>query len=140
MSSTSSLWYAWDQYEQMAIFRRQELKGLSNQLLPRYFTAFFARGPARARPAPDDRLLLRGHRALLLRRPRAREGTGLSLAISHLAWAPAILPSVKAIEKDAKEKNVTQLDAWLRLHVWRSLTVDLGAWACCIIATVKLLA
>ncbi len=47
MSSTSSLWYAWDQYEQMTLFRKQELKNLSNQLLPKYFTSFFARGAPR---------------------------------------------------------------------------------------------
>ncbi|GAW19620.1 hypothetical protein ANO14919_091080 [Xylariales sp. No.14919] len=147
MSSTSSLWYAWDQYEQMVIFRRQELKGLSNQLLPRYFTAFFARGAPRVlglllTTAFSSGAIVRYSSAALAREKGAFPWyiAGLSLAISHLAWAPAILPSVKAIEKDAKEKNVAQLDAWLRLHVWRSLTVDLGAWACCIIATVKLLA
>ncbi|KAI1769311.1 hypothetical protein GGR53DRAFT_153719 [Hypoxylon sp. FL1150] len=47
ISSTSSLWYAWDQYEQMTLFRKTELKTLSNQLLPRYFTSFFARGAPR---------------------------------------------------------------------------------------------
>ncbi|KAI0430582.1 hypothetical protein F5Y09DRAFT_341515 [Xylaria sp. FL1042] len=146
MSSTSSLWYAWDQYEQMTLLRTRELKSLSNQLLPKYFTSFFARGAPRVlglllTTAFSCGAILRYSSAGVVREKGAFPWyvAGLSLAISHLAWAPAILPSVKAIEKDAKEKNVTQLEAWLRLHVWRSLTVDLGAWVCCIVATTKLL-
>ncbi|KAI1310355.1 hypothetical protein F5Y03DRAFT_345912 [Xylaria venustula] len=145
MSSTSSLWYAWDQYEQMALFRMSELRGLSNQLLPKYFPSFFARGTPRVlglllTTAVSCGVILRSSSALM-RDTGAFPWyvAGLSLAISHLAWAPAILPLVRAMEKDAREKNIAHLDAWLRLHVWRSLTVDLGAWVCCIVATIKLL-
>ncbi|KAI0966355.1 hypothetical protein F4678DRAFT_450015 [Xylaria arbuscula] len=146
MSSTSSLWYAWDQYEQMTLFRMSELRGHSNQLLPKYFSSFFARGTPRVlglllTTSVSCGAILRYSSAALMRDTGAFPWyvAGLSLAVSHLAWAPAILPPVRAIEKDAREKNVVQLDAWLRLHVWRSLTVDLGAWVCCIVATIKFL-
>ncbi|KAJ2985871.1 hypothetical protein NUW58_g5305 [Xylaria curta] len=146
MSSTSSLWYAWDQYEQMTLFRTPELKSLSNQLLPKYFTSFFNRGAPRVIglltiTASSCGAILRYSSAARMQEKGAFPWyiAGLSLAISHLAWAPAVFPSVKAIEKDAKEKNVAQLETWLRLHVWRSLTVDIGAWICCIVATVKFL-
>ncbi|GAW13745.1 hypothetical protein ANO14919_031340 [Xylariales sp. No.14919] len=146
MTTTSSLWYAWDQYEQITLFRHAELRSLSNQLLPRYFTSFFNRG------APRVLALLMGTTfscaAILQYSPAGVvHGSGavpwyvggLSLAVAHLAWAPSIFPLKNLIEKDAKEKNVTHIERWLRLHVWRSLTVDLGAWICCIVATVKTL-
>ncbi|KAI1419262.1 hypothetical protein F5Y12DRAFT_720942 [Xylaria sp. FL1777] len=144
ISSTSTLWYAWDQYEQMTLFRTRELRPLSNQLLPRYFTSFFARGAPRVLGLLLTTAVSCGGILRYSSHARGKGAlpwyvAGLSLALSHLAWAPAILPSVRAIEKDAKEKNVAQLDEWLRLHVWRSLTVDLGAWLCCIVATSKLL-
>ncbi|KAI1316783.1 hypothetical protein F5Y16DRAFT_414701 [Xylariaceae sp. FL0255] len=142
MSSTSSLWYAWDQYEQMTLFRQNELKPLSNQLLPRYFTAFFSRGVPRvlgllAATTFSCGAILRSSSGML-----KASGAyswyigGLCLALAHLAWVPFIVGPVQAIEKDAKEHNVTHLDNWLRLHVWRTLTVDICAWICCIMATI----
>ncbi|KAI1776999.1 hypothetical protein F4818DRAFT_408798 [Hypoxylon cercidicola] len=141
MSSTSSLWYAWDQYEQNTLFRKAELKTLSNQLLPRYFTSFFARGAPRvlallATTAVSCGAILRSSGDMSASAAKPWYIAGLSLAVAHLAWAPLIIPPVKAIEKDAKGQNVAHLEHWLRLHVWRSLTVDLGAWLCCIVATV----
>ncbi|KAI1122382.1 hypothetical protein F5Y10DRAFT_287270 [Nemania abortiva] len=144
ISSTSSLWYAWDQYEQISLFRHAEMRSLSNQLLPRYFTAFFNRGAPRvlgllATTAVSCGAILRYSPAALVRDSGAFPWyvAGISLAAAHLAWAPSILPLKNAIERDAKDKNVVHLERRLRLHVWRSLTVDLGAWICCIVATVK---
>ncbi|KAI1167694.1 hypothetical protein F5B18DRAFT_398705 [Nemania serpens] len=144
ISSTSSLWYAWDQYEQMTVFRQPEMRSISNRILPRYFAAFFRRGAPRVLGLLVTTAVSSGAilRYSLPTDPRAQSAfpwhvAGLLLATAHLAWAPAILPSVRAIENDAKDKNVAQLDLWLRLHAWRSLTVDMGAWICCIIAAIK---
>ncbi|KAI1195672.1 hypothetical protein F5X97DRAFT_307367 [Nemania serpens] len=144
ISSTSSLWYAWDQYEQMTLFRQAETRSLSNQLLPRYFPAFFHRGAPRvlgllASTAVSCGVILRCSPAARVHGNGAYPwyAAGLCLAAAHLAWAPAILPLKDAIQQDAKDKNTAHLEHWLRLHVWRSLTVDLGAWICCIVATVK---
>ncbi|TGJ82361.1 hypothetical protein E0Z10_g6408 [Xylaria hypoxylon] len=141
MSTTSSLWYAWDQYEQMTLFRKAELKTLSNQLLPRYFTSFFARGAPRvlgllAATTVSCGVIIRSSHDLPANGVQPWYIAGLSLAIAHLAWVPFIISPVQAIEKDVKGESVAHLEDWLRLHVWRSLTVDLGAWMCCIVATV----
>ncbi|KAI0536060.1 hypothetical protein GGR58DRAFT_503691 [Xylaria digitata] len=144
ITSTSSLWYAWDQYEQMTVFCQPELKGLSNQTLPQYFTLFFNRGVPRvlgllATTALSCTAILRYSSSALLREQGAFRWyvAGFSLAVGQMAWAPSVLPPVRAIEHDAKDKNVSQLEKWLRLHVWRSLPVDIGAWICCVVATSK---
>ncbi|KAI1746039.1 hypothetical protein F4680DRAFT_442308 [Xylaria scruposa] len=144
ITSTCSLWYAWDQYEQMTVFCQAEVKGLSNQILPRYFTSFFNRGVPRvlgllATTVLSCAAILRYSASGFLREQGAFPWyvAGLSLAVGHMAWAPSILPPVKAMEHDAKDKNIAHLEKWLRLHVWRSLTVDIGAWICCVVGTVK---
>ncbi|KAI3329031.1 hypothetical protein HD806DRAFT_270236 [Xylariaceae sp. AK1471] len=143
ISSTSSLWYAWDQYEQMTLFRKTELKPLSSQILPQYFTSFFARGTPRVLGLLLTTALSCG--VILQGTLDGDNGAspwyvaGLSLATAHVAWAPFVIRLAKAIGMDAKEKSVVHLEEWLRLHVWRSLTVDLGAWVCCTVATVKAL-
>lgn len=47
ISTTCSLWFAWDQYEFMTLFSKRDLRPLSNQLLPSYFSSFFNRGAPR---------------------------------------------------------------------------------------------
>ncbi|KAI1641948.1 uncharacterized protein F4817DRAFT_354391 [Daldinia loculata] len=41
ISSTCSLWFAWDQYEFLTLFCKPDIHTLSNRLLPSYFTTFF---------------------------------------------------------------------------------------------------
>ncbi|KAH9905361.1 hypothetical protein F4778DRAFT_705269 [Xylariomycetidae sp. FL2044] len=142
ISSTSSLWYAWDQYEQLTLFRHKEMKSLSNQVIPPYFTAFFKRGVPRALGLLATTTLSCASILRYSSEVSREKGAfpwyvaALALAVSHLAWAPSVIPHVKAIENDAKEKNLVHLEHWLRLHVWRSLTVDIGAWICCVAGTV----
>lgn len=47
ISSTCSLWFSWDQYEFLTLFRKPDIRPLSNQILPSYFTSFFNRGVIR---------------------------------------------------------------------------------------------
>ncbi|KAI0898770.1 putative integral membrane protein [Annulohypoxylon nitens] len=144
ISSICTLWFAWDQYEFMTLFRKPDLHDLSNKLLPSYFTSFFSRGAPRVVGLLTTTILSTG--GIL----RYSPGTalhdngafpwyvaGLLFAVGHQTFIPFFLPHVRAIEKDAKEKNVVELESWLRIHTRRSLTVDLAAWVCCIVATLK---
>ncbi|KAI0873968.1 hypothetical protein GGS24DRAFT_501319 [Hypoxylon argillaceum] len=115
---------------------------LCNQLLPQYFTSFFARGAPRvlgllATTVISSGAILRHANDTQVNDARLWYIAGLSFAIAHLAWVPSILPPVRAIENDAKGQNVAHLEHWLRLHAWRSLTVDVGAWICCVVATIR---
>ncbi|KAI1399282.1 putative integral membrane protein [Hypoxylon fuscum] len=145
ISSTCSLWFAWDQYEFLMLFRKPDLQALSNKLLPSYFTTFFNRGAPRvvallATTALSCGTILRYSPSTVLLDSAPWYIAGLSFALGHQIWIPFILPSIREIQGDAKEKNVVELQSWLRVHTLRSLTVDLAAWVCCIVATAKCLA
>ncbi|KAI1662331.1 putative integral membrane protein [Daldinia decipiens] len=146
ISTTCSLWFAWDQYEFLTLFRKPDLRLLSNQLLPSYFTTFFNRGVPRVLGLLSATVfscgaILRYSPGTILRDRGAHPWytAGLLFALGHLIWAPFIIPPIRALRGDAKGKNVAELERWLYIHVWRSLTVDLAAWVCCIVATHKLL-
>ncbi|KAI1383550.1 putative integral membrane protein [Hypoxylon trugodes] len=145
ISTTSSLWFAWDQYEFLTLFRKPDLRGLSNELLPSYFTSFFNRGAPRVLALLTTTVIscgsiLRYSPSTILRDSAPWYIAGLSFALGHQVFVPFILPSIQAIKNDGKEKNVAELESWLRVHTWRSLTVDLAAWVCCIVAASKSLA
>ncbi|KAK2029016.1 hypothetical protein LX32DRAFT_719555 [Colletotrichum zoysiae] len=58
------------------------------------------------------------------------------LAAGHFAFVPLVLPRVKAMSNGGLSPF---LDEWLRVHVIRSFTVDLGCWISAIIAFTKTL-
>ncbi|KAI4861086.1 putative integral membrane protein [Hypoxylon rubiginosum] len=146
ISTTCSLWFGWDQYEFLQLFLKPDIQGHSNEMLPSYFNTFFGRGARRVvglllttiltsaanlRYAPDGLLHERGSFIWY--------SGAIAFALGHQIYVPFILPSIKAITGDAKEKNVNELKKWLYVHNWRTLTVDLAGWACCIVAAVKTL-
>ncbi len=146
ISSTCSLWFAWDQHELLAHFTRPEIRGLSNQILPAWFGAFFSAGAPRVvgllaatvlssgavlRYSPDGLLRDRGSSRWYL--------ASIAFALGHQLFVPFIIWPIRAIPRDAKDKNVAELQAWLRVHTVRTLTVDIAAWVCCVVAAVKTL-
>ncbi|KAH9988771.1 putative integral membrane protein [Xylariaceae sp. FL0662B] len=144
ISTTCSLWYSWDQYEFLTLFRKSDLRPLSNKLLPSYFTSFFNRGAPRvlgllATTAISCDIILRYSPAATLHNTGAFPWyiAGFSFALGHPSWVPFIRPVIQNLQEDAKDKNVAELERWLHIHTWRTLTVDLAAWACCIVATIN---
>ncbi|KAI1764079.1 hypothetical protein GGR53DRAFT_466635 [Hypoxylon sp. FL1150] len=63
--------------------------------------------------------------------------SAITFALGHHVYFPLILPYIKAVKGDAKEKNVNELRNWFYVHNWRTLAVDLAGWVCCIVAAVK---
>ncbi|XXH05458.1 hypothetical protein Hte_011885 [Hypoxylon texense] len=146
ISSTCSLWFGWDQYEFLQLFLKPDIQPHTNKLLPSYFDTLFNRGAPRVvglllttiltsaanlRYAPEGLLQERGSFHWY--------ACGIAFALGHQIYFPLILPSIKAITGDAKEENVSELRKWLYVHNWRTLTVDLAGWVCCIVAAVKTL-
>ncbi|KAI1647132.1 putative integral membrane protein [Daldinia loculata] len=144
ISSTCSLWFGWDQYEFLQLFLDPSKRDLVNQLLPSYFSTFFDRGAPRVvglllitilssaanlRYAPGNLLHERGSFIWY--------SGAIVFALGHQVYFPFVLPKIRAISGDAKEKNVSELKGWLYVHNWRTLTVDLAGWVCCVVAAVK---
>ncbi|KAI1373406.1 putative integral membrane protein [Hypoxylon crocopeplum] len=146
ISSTCSLWFGWDQYEFLLLFLKPDIQGHSNQLLPSYFKTFFDRGAPRVvflllttltssaanlRYAPQSLLRERGATIWYW--------GSILFTLGHQIYFPFILPHIKAITSDAKEKNIHELRSWLYVHNWRTLTVDLAGWVCNLVAATKML-
>ncbi|KAI0006692.1 hypothetical protein F4779DRAFT_620344 [Xylariaceae sp. FL0662B] len=142
--STCTLWFAWDQYEFLTLFRKPDLEALNSQLLPSYCTSFFHRGVPRVIALLTTTVLSCGailwySRGTLLHDRGAfpRYVAGLFCVTGHLAWIPFIHPNVLALHEDAEEENFPELELQLHIRTWWSLTVDFAAWVYCVVATVK---
>lgn len=146
ITSTCSLWYAWDEQFFLSIFTRPENEFESSALLPSYFNTFFQRGTASvltvlALTLSSSAANLYTDRSVLSARGSLKwyiAGTILSAA--HLLFAPLIVPVIKAIVEDREGENaVPNVKEWLRVNAIRTLTVDLAAWGAFAIAVTRTL-
>lgn len=146
LSSTCSLWFSHDQWFFLSILAKCTPSAYVNHILPPYFGEFLERGLFRVggwllasifstavilvMSSEDDGNLQRcgSYRWYL---------AGAGFAASHLAFAPFIIPHIRSIIRDSKDKNAHHLHKWLRIHVARSLTSDVAAWICFLVAVAK---
>ncbi|KAI1392620.1 uncharacterized protein F4822DRAFT_391558 [Hypoxylon trugodes] len=142
-SSTCSLWFAHDQWFFLKIFTKPEQRAHASQILPPYFTEFAKYGVIRVAGLLLASIVSSGailqHSGEELQRYGSRSWylAGAGFATSHLVFAPFILPHIQNIINDSgKENSIQSLHAWLRIHVIRSLTSDIAAWVCFVVAAV----
>ncbi|KKP07016.1 hypothetical protein THAR02_00895 [Trichoderma harzianum] len=144
LTSTCSLWFAWDQHFFLHLFNKPEIRSKSNELLPTYFGYFFRGGVTRVLVLLSLTVSSTLATCLVNHDSHWANGSlrwytaGMVLAASHLAFVPAIAPKVQAVIEDtSKGQSIKDLDSWLTIHAWRGLTVDLAAWGCFVVATVR---
>ncbi|KAH8817003.1 hypothetical protein F5884DRAFT_778171 [Xylogone sp. PMI_703] len=141
VSSTCSLWFALDQHFFLSIFNKPVHRSKSNDLLPSYFTFFFHNGVVRVI------VLIAASIGTALgniyngpgssQGPRQWYIAGAALTASHLLFVPAVGPRIQAIIHDRSRGHSTdELQRWLRVHLVRTVTVDLAAWVCFIVAVI----
>lgn len=148
VSATCTLLYARDQDFFLRLFNEpDEHRTKSRALLPSYWQAFFRRGI----------FVVIGCLAvtfwssvanLYVRRPalRAKQSfwwyvAAAGLSVGHLLFVPAVAPSVKAIwdaDEEGTDANAA-LDEWLWVNKIRMWSVDLAAWAACVVAMTRTL-
>lgn len=144
ISTTASLILAWDQHWMLSVFTLPSLKRDSAQYLPKWFSAFFRSGLPSVLgflsvTMATATLNLRAESLLLKQRGSYYwYAAGAALAAGHLLFVPAVAPRIQAIvEDETKGNSVGELRRWLRVNAIRGLTVDLGAWVCCVVAAVR---
>ncbi|KAL7628328.1 hypothetical protein AAE478_002528 [Parahypoxylon ruwenzoriense] len=143
-ATTSSLWFAVDQHLFFSILLARDNQAHSAPLIPSYFRTVFSRGFPRVlgligltvvstfaslRSADASVLVERGSYGWYV--------AGAALSVGHMLFVPWIKPSIDALHADPKEKSVRVLGEWLRVHDYRTLVAEFGAWICCAVATVK---
>ncbi|KAK7750070.1 hypothetical protein SLS62_008063 [Diatrype stigma] len=147
ISSTCSLFFAWDQFVFLRLFLKKDVQPHGNRLQSSYWKSFFpqavvvvfagigttAGASFTLMATQSDILLAKGTYNWYL--------AGAVLAIAHLPFAPTIMPTIKRLQDPKKDvdSGTATLQKWLRIHTTRALTVDLGSWICCVVAATKTL-
>lgn len=146
VSSTCTFLYAWDQHLFLSNFNLPETRALSKPVISPYFKAFFRRaiwqvlGFITVTASTSVLNLYTGRPSLDARGSAWWYTAGAVLSTSHLFFAPLIAPNVQGLVEETKEDINDMLDKWLSINAVRSLTVDLAAWAACVVAVGKTLA
>ncbi|PYI32196.1 hypothetical protein BP00DRAFT_342185 [Aspergillus indologenus CBS 114.80] len=137
VSSTCSLWFAWDQNLFLRTFVHPANRAASDRSLPTYFRTFFRSGVTWVLVLLGFSLATAGmnivtDRASLAQRQSLRwYVAGAALTAGHTLYAPVVAPIVRAISEDhSKGHSTRDLERWLWWNFLRMVTVDLGAWVC----------
>lgn len=135
ITSTCSLWFAWDQHFFLKLFLQPEHREQSRKILPSYFEAFFRRGVISVLSLLTLTIsttianLYIERSALQSRHSFRWYIAGAALTTSHLLFVPFIAPTVQSIIEDQSGSNTDNaLQEWLHVNTIRGLTVDLAAW------------
>ncbi|KAL6809534.1 hypothetical protein V8C40DRAFT_259210 [Trichoderma camerunense] len=145
VSSSFCIWFAWDQYYFLHLFTTPTVRPKAGLVLPSYMKTFYPGASARVfftyittlstsfATIYSQRQILEANESLWWYK------VGLGLAAGHALFAPIIIPTIMKILKmednTAAQKDIMPLLArWLQIHTVRSLTVDLWAWVCFVVA------
>ncbi|EFQ34564.1 hypothetical protein CGRA01v4_13935 [Colletotrichum graminicola] len=143
VSSTVTLWLAVDQYLFFGIFLNKKVEPSTKDVLTPYWNRMIETvvpaiiAPLLVTVASTTAILSTTSEELLREKgsfPWYIAST--ALAASHFAFVPIILPKIRGIQNGALTPGLRR---WMRIHIVRSVTVDLLAWITCIVASAKTL-
>lgn len=143
VTSTVSLWFAFDQYFFLGIFLHKDVEPGAKHVLTPYWNTMFRTGlryviaPLVGTIASTVAILSTTSTELL--RDRGSYSWYIAsalLAAGHFAFVPAVLPKIRSLSNGGLTPALRQ---WMRVHVTRSITVDLFCWVACLVASAKTL-
>ncbi|OKL61455.1 hypothetical protein UA08_03083 [Talaromyces atroroseus] len=145
VSSTCTLWYAFDQHHFLTVFNSPVNRTKSDAILPTYFKEFFQAGLPRVVGLLGLTFLTAignyywRYDSLVATRSLRWYVAGAWLAVSHLLFVPLVAPRIQSIVENraAKGRPTSVLDEWLNIHLFRTWTVDLAAWTCFVVGVVR---
>lgn len=143
VTSTVSLWFAFDQYFFLGIFLRKNVEPGAKHVLTPYWNTMFSTGlgyviaPLVGTIASTVAILGTTSTELLLERGSYSWYIASALlAAGHFAFVPAVLPKIKSLSNGGLTPALRQ---WMRVHLTRAITVDLFCWVACLVASAKTL-
>lgn len=145
ISSTCTLWFAWDQQVMYSTFTKPDLEKEANAILPLWWKKVFESHDIERVLLPitvtavTSIINIHKYGGLLQAKGSLRwYASGAALSVAHIAFVPAVMYKIKAmLDDNGKGQAVEQQKKWLRVHILRTLTVDLGAWLACLIAVTR---
>ncbi|OTA68821.1 hypothetical protein K449DRAFT_322897 [Hypoxylon sp. EC38] len=147
ISSTCSLYFAWDQYFFLTLLLKRDIQIHGNRLHIFYWQKFYSRGAIAvvgliSITSGASLTLLRDQTSLLQEKGSYNLYlAGGMLAICHLLSAPLMVPIAYTVRDGKKDihKGTKALRRWLNIHLMRALTVDLACFVSCVLAVAKTL-
>lgn len=138
ISSALSAMYSYSQYSFLKVFLNPHVgEDSSKNILPRYFDIFFRKG---LKVVVSLNLITASSALASLIRTdglapnspsRMWYWIGFGLTLSHYIFVPFVAyPIRNIIEDEPKGRSLDELRRWLKVHVIRSVLVDLPALAC----------
>ncbi|KAG7406364.1 hypothetical protein LZL87_013643 [Fusarium oxysporum] len=143
VTSTVSLWFAFDQFFFLGLFLNKKVEPTAKDTLTPYWNTMINTGlPIVVAPLlgtiASTTAILATTREEYLRDKGSFSWyiASTALAASHFAFVPIILPKIKGLQNGGLTPILRQ---WMRIHITRSVTVDLFCWITCIVASAKTL-
>ncbi|ROT36439.1 hypothetical protein SODALDRAFT_335540 [Sodiomyces alkalinus F11] len=139
ITSTVSLWFAFDQFFFLGIFLNKKVEPYTKEVITPYWNTMINTGlPAIILPllgtiASTTAILTTTSEEVL----RAKGSFGwyiasTALAAAHFGFVPIIMSQIKGLQNGGL---TPVLRRWMVIHVTRSVTVDLFCWITCIVAS-----
>ncbi|KAF5671216.1 integral membrane protein [Fusarium heterosporum] len=143
VTSTVSLWFAFDQFFFLGIFLNEKVESHAKETITPYWNTMINTGlPIVIAPLlgtiASTAAILGTTSEEYLRNKGSFSWyiASTALAASHFAFVPIILPKIKGLQTGGLTPTLRQ---WMRIHITRSVTVDLFCWITCIVASAKTL-
>lgn len=143
VTSTVSLWFAFDQYFFLGIFLHKDVEPGAKHVLTPYWNTMIGTGlgyviaPLVGTIASTATILNTTSTELLQDKGSySWYIASIVLALGHFTFVPAVLPKIKSLSNGGLTPALRQ---WMRVHVTRAVTVDLFCWVACLIASAKTL-
>lgn len=144
ITASCSVWYSWDQYLFFSRFVQPEIRTEANAVLGAYWRSFFAPGLVGIFSLYGLSVAT-GVANFLSARPQGSSSSsssssslylaGACFAAAHFLFAPAVAgPIDRMSHGTSKVDNVEEQRSWLKVHVVRTLTVDIPGWVCFFLA------
>lgn len=143
ITSTVSLWFAFDQYFFLGIFLRKDVEPSAKHVLTPYWNTMIGTGlgyviaPLVGTMTSTATILHTTSTELLQEKGSYYWYiTSIALAAGHFAFVPVVLPKIKALSDGGL---TPALRKWMHIHVTRSVTVYFVCWVACVIASTRIL-
>lgn len=143
VTSTVSLWFAFDQYFFLGIFLHKDVEPGAKHVLTPYWYIMISTGlgyviaPLVGTMASIAWILNTTSTELLQAKGSSSWYVASAvLAAGHFAFVPAILPKIRGLSNGGLTPMLRQ---WMRVHVTRAVTVDLFCWVTAVVASAKTL-
>lgn len=143
VTSTVSLWFAFDQYFFLGIFLHKDVETGAKHVLTPYWNTMIGTGlgyvvaPLVSTIASTVAILSTTSAGLL--RDKGSYSWYVAsafFAAGHFAFVSAILPKIRSQSNGGLTPALRQ---WMRVHITRAVTVDLLCWVACLVASAKTL-